>query len=132
MTEPSDTDDIQARLIAASSINGTAVYDTAGEKLGTVHDVMVDRLSGKVEYAILSFGGFLGLGRRHHPLPRISRRGRTPPTGASFTTITGTPASDVGRIGIGATSRYHAARRPTYHDRCSARPPVEQPAKPVL
>ncbi len=69
MTEPSDTDDIQARLIAASSINGTAVYDTAGEKLGTVHDVMVDRLSGKVEYAILSFGGFLGLGSRHHPLP---------------------------------------------------------------
>ena len=62
-------DDLSPLLIAASQINGTAVYDAAGEKLGIVHDVMLDRLTGKVEYAVLSFGGFLGLGRRHHPLP---------------------------------------------------------------
>jgi sporulation protein YlmC with PRC-barrel domain len=69
VTEPSEEDDIQARLIGAGAISGTAVYDTAGAKLGTVHDVMIDRLSGKVEYAILSFGGFLGLGSQHYPLP---------------------------------------------------------------
>jgi hypothetical protein len=40
VTEPRDPDDTQTRLIAASAINGTAVYDAAGEKLGTVHDVM--------------------------------------------------------------------------------------------
>ncbi|WP_158802866.1 PRC-barrel domain-containing protein [Acidisoma sp. L85] len=57
------------RLIAASKVNGTAVYNTAGESLGSVHDVMLDKASGKADYAILSFGGFLGIGERYHPLP---------------------------------------------------------------
>ncbi len=69
MSESSDPDGFGMRLVAASKVNGTAVYDTAGEKLGVVHDVMLDMPSGTVEYAILSFGGFLGLGSRHHPLP---------------------------------------------------------------
>jgi hypothetical protein len=50
-------------------MNGTAVYNTAGDKLGTVHDVLLDRLSGKAEYAVMSFGGFLGIGSHHYPLP---------------------------------------------------------------
>jgi len=57
------------RLIAASKVNGTSVYNTAGESLGSVHDVMLDKASGKADYAILSFGGFLGIGERYHPLP---------------------------------------------------------------
>jgi sporulation protein YlmC with PRC-barrel domain len=63
---PSDTG---GRLIAASKVNGTAVYNTAGENLGSVYDVMLDKASGKADYAILSFGGFLGIGQRYHPLP---------------------------------------------------------------
>jgi hypothetical protein len=50
-------------------VDGTAVYNTAGESLGDVYDVMLDKASGKVDYAILSFGGFLGIGERYHPLP---------------------------------------------------------------
>jgi sporulation protein YlmC with PRC-barrel domain len=63
---PSDTG---GRLIAASKVSGTAVYNTAGESLGSVYDVMLDKASGKADYAILSFGGFLGIGERYHPLP---------------------------------------------------------------
>jgi sporulation protein YlmC with PRC-barrel domain len=63
---PSDT---SGRLIAASKVNGTSVYNPAGEKLGSVYDVMIDKISGKSEYAILSFGGFLGLGDNYYPLP---------------------------------------------------------------
>lgn len=64
--DPSDTG---GRLIAASKVNGTSVYNTGGEKLGSVYDVMLDKVSGNAEYAVLSFGGFLGIGDKYHPLP---------------------------------------------------------------
>jgi sporulation protein YlmC with PRC-barrel domain len=57
------------KLIAASKVNGTTVYNRQGEKLGSVHDVMIDKQSGNAQYAILSFGGFLGIGDSYHPLP---------------------------------------------------------------
>jgi sporulation protein YlmC with PRC-barrel domain len=57
------------RLIAARKVTGTTVYAVSGEKLGTVYDVMLDKISGRADYAILSFGGFLGIGDRYHPLP---------------------------------------------------------------
>jgi sporulation protein YlmC with PRC-barrel domain len=56
-------------LIAASKVNGTTVYNRAGEKLGSVYDVMIDKRSGNTQYAIMSFGGFLGIGDSYHPLP---------------------------------------------------------------
>lgn len=57
------------RLISAHRVQGTAVYDRADNRLGTVEDVMIDKRSGQVAFAVMSFGGFLGLGERHHPLP---------------------------------------------------------------
>ena len=66
LENPSDT---AGRMIAASKVNGTSVYNTAGEKLGSVYDIMLDKISGHAEYAILSFGGFLGIGEKYHPLP---------------------------------------------------------------
>jgi hypothetical protein len=57
------------RLIASDKVEGTAVYNRQGEKLGSVHNFMVDKRSGKVEYAVMSFGGFLGMGDSYHPLP---------------------------------------------------------------
>jgi sporulation protein YlmC with PRC-barrel domain len=56
-------------LIAASKVNGTNVYNPAGDKLGSVEDIMLDKVSGRAIYAIMSFGGFLGLGEKYHPLP---------------------------------------------------------------
>ncbi len=57
------------RLIAASRVDGTTVYNRAGEKLGHVSDIMIDKVSGNAEYAVMSFGGFLGIGDKYHPLP---------------------------------------------------------------
>src|SRR4051812_19880543 len=57
------------RLIASNKVEGTAVYDRQGERLGSVHNFMVDKRSGQVAYAVMSFGGFLGMGAGYHPLP---------------------------------------------------------------
>jgi sporulation protein YlmC with PRC-barrel domain len=56
-------------LIAAEKVNGTNVYNMDGDKLGTVDDIMIDKISGKAIYAVMSFGGFLGIGEKQHPLP---------------------------------------------------------------
>jgi hypothetical protein len=57
------------RLISSEKVEGTAVYDRRGERLGTVHHVMIDKYTGQVAYAVMSFGGFLGIGESYHPLP---------------------------------------------------------------
>jgi sporulation protein YlmC with PRC-barrel domain len=56
-------------MIAASKVNGTKVYNKAGEALGSIYDLMLDKQSGHVNYAIMSFGGFLGIGEKYHPVP---------------------------------------------------------------
>lgn len=57
------------RLIASNKVEGTNVYNQEGDKLGSIYNFMVDKLSGQVEYAVLQFGGFLGLGSDYYPLP---------------------------------------------------------------
>lgn len=57
------------RLIASNKVEGTAVYDEDGEKLGNIYNFMVDKISGQVEYAVLQFGGLFGLGSDYYPLP---------------------------------------------------------------
>lgn len=56
-------------LVPADRVNGTAVFDSAGQKLGHVEDIAIDKVSGRVAYAILSFGGFLGVGEHYYPVP---------------------------------------------------------------
>ena len=56
-------------LIAAEKVKGTNVYNLAGDQLGSVQEIMIDKVSGRVIYAVMSFGGFLGMGEKHHPLP---------------------------------------------------------------
>lgn len=56
-------------LIASNKVEGTAVYNRQGERLGDVYNFMVDKRSGQVAYAVMSFGGFLGMGESYHPLP---------------------------------------------------------------
>ena len=45
------------------------VYDPNGNKIGAIDHLMIDRVSGNVRYAVMSFGGVLGLGHSHYPLP---------------------------------------------------------------
>jgi hypothetical protein len=56
-------------LIGSDKVEGTAVYRSDGDRIGTIDRVMIDKLSGKVAYAVMSFGGFLGIGNDHYPIP---------------------------------------------------------------
>ncbi|MBX3562468.1 MAG: PRC-barrel domain-containing protein [Sphingomonas sp.] len=56
-------------LIASDKVEGTNVYNRDGEKLGSVRNFMVGKRSGRVDYAVMSFGGLFGLGERYYPLP---------------------------------------------------------------
>jgi hypothetical protein len=61
--------DETGELIASNKVEGTAVYNRQGERLGSVYNFMVNKRSGQVAYAVMSFGGFLGIGDSYHPLP---------------------------------------------------------------
>ena len=56
-------------LISSTKVDGTSVYNRKGESLGTIDHLMIDKISGQVAYAVMSFGGFLGIGEKYHPLP---------------------------------------------------------------
>jgi hypothetical protein len=58
-----------AGLIGSDKVEGTAVYGADGNKIGSIERVMIEKIGGKVSYAVLSFGGFLGIGDDHYPLP---------------------------------------------------------------
>ncbi|MBX3570107.1 MAG: PRC-barrel domain-containing protein [Rhizobiaceae bacterium] len=55
--------------IAASRVIGTSVYNTAGEHIGTIQDVMLDKTSNGIMFAVIGFGGFLGIGEMYHAVP---------------------------------------------------------------
>jgi hypothetical protein len=56
-------------LIGSDKVEGTDVYRSNGEKIGQIERVMLEKRSGKIAYAVMSFGGFLGLGHDHYPVP---------------------------------------------------------------
>jgi len=56
-------------LIGSDKVEGTAVYGADDRKIGSVQRVMIDKVSGKVAYAVISFGGFLGMGEDYYPMP---------------------------------------------------------------
>jgi hypothetical protein len=58
-----------ASLIGSDKVEGTPVFRSNGERIGEIERVMIDKLSGKVAYAVMSFGGFLGIGEDYYPLP---------------------------------------------------------------
>ena len=58
-----------ASLVSSSNVNGTDVYGRDGSHIGSIDHLMIDKQSGKVAYAVMGFGGFLGMGEEHHPIP---------------------------------------------------------------
>ena len=60
---------IHSHVISSDKVEGSAVYNGNGDKLGSIDDLMIDRQSGTVRYAVLEFGGFLGMGTDRFPLP---------------------------------------------------------------
>ena len=57
------------QLISSEDVEGTNVYDMKANKIGEIDHLMIDKISGRVTYAVMSFGGFLGLGHSHYPIP---------------------------------------------------------------
>lgn len=68
-TDADLTQDPSRNLIAASRVQGTNVYGQDQDHIGVIEDVMLDKREGRVAYAVLSFGGFMGFGTKHYPLP---------------------------------------------------------------
>lgn len=56
-------------LISADRVEGTSVYDADGQSVGSIETVMIGKRDGQVAYAVLSFGGFLGIGANYYPVP---------------------------------------------------------------
>jgi hypothetical protein len=96
------------RLIASNKVEGTAVYNRQGERLGTVHNFMVDKFTGQVAYAVMSFGGFLGMGESYHPLPwRV----------LTYDTNMGGYVVDLDKSKLEGAPSYTAANEPNWSDR---------------
>lgn len=55
--------------IRASRVIGTPVYNTAGDNIGTIEDVMLEKTSNGIMFAVIGFGGFLGMGEKYHAVP---------------------------------------------------------------
>jgi sporulation protein YlmC with PRC-barrel domain len=56
-------------VISSDKVEGTTVYNGSGEKLGSIDDLMIDKQTGHIRYAVLEFGGFLGMGTDRYPIP---------------------------------------------------------------
>jgi sporulation protein YlmC with PRC-barrel domain len=67
-TQPTNVRE-SSSLIASDKVENTPVYRSNGQQVGTIQRVMIDKLSGKVAYAVMSFGGFMGIGEDYYPLP---------------------------------------------------------------
>ena|ERR1022692_1924350 len=57
------------KLIYASKVSGDTVRNSAGQSIGHIEDIAIDSITGDIAYAVLSLGGFLGIGERFHPVP---------------------------------------------------------------
>ena len=112
MTDYSDTmntavaTDETDRLIASNKVEGTAVYGIDGEKLGHIYNFMVDKRSGKVEYAVLGFGGLFGMGENYHPLPWNT---------LTYDTSKGGYAVNVAKDRLQGGPSYRAGEEPDYN-----------------
>ncbi len=58
--------------IRASRVIGTPVYNTAGDHIGEIEDVVLDKTDNRIMFGVVGFGGFLGMGEKYHPLPWAS------------------------------------------------------------
>jgi hypothetical protein len=105
MAQPDIATDETSRLIASNKVEGTAVYNRQGEKLGSIYNFMVDKRSGKAEYAVLSFGGLFGMGSDYYPLPWEV---------LTYDTSKGGYVVDLDKSVIEKAPRYAAGNEPAY------------------
>jgi len=95
-------------LISSEKVEGTAVMNRQGEKLGSIESVMIEKGSGRVAYAVMSFGGFLGIGDQHHPVPWSS---------LTYDTNVGGYVIDADRARLQGAPVYKGGETPNWSDR---------------
>jgi len=93
-------------IISSDRVEGTAVYSAAGKKLGSIDDLMIDKRSGTVRFAVLEFGGFLGLGTDRYPLPWSALR---------YDTNLGGYVAPVDKAQLESAPRYDEANVPEFN-----------------
>ena len=96
------------RLISSAKVDGTAVYNRNGDHLGTVDHLMIDKFTGQVEYAVMSFGGFLGMGESYNPVPWRS---------LTYAVDLGGYVIDTDRSRLESAPRYTTSNQPNWSDR---------------
>jgi uncharacterized protein YodC (DUF2158 family) len=57
------------RLVSSEDVQGVTVYGSGNESIGRIEHLLIEKVSGRVVYAVMSFGGFLGLAHSHYPIP---------------------------------------------------------------
>ena len=92
-------------VISSEHVEGTSVYNTEGDKLGSIDDLMIDKNSGQVRYAVLEFGGFLGMGTDRYPLPWSMLK---------YDTNRGGYVVPLDKVKLEAAPRYDDAKVPEY------------------
>jgi len=60
---------IPLRYLTASSIIGDKVHDEKDDPMGKIEDIMIDIATGKIDYIVVEFGGFLGIGVKYFAIP---------------------------------------------------------------
>ena len=99
-------------LIGSDKVEGTTVYGAGDEKIGSIERVMIGKRSGKVAYAVLGFGGFLGIGDDHYPVPWSQ---------LTYDTRLGGYVVDIDKDRLSGAPRYEAGEDPFMDDEYGAR-----------
>nr|WP_306269489.1 PRC-barrel domain-containing protein [Pararhizobium sp. IMCC3301] len=98
---------IAASNIPASKVRGTKVYNLQDEHLGEIDDIVLSKYSGEAQFAIMSFGGFLGIGEEYHPVPWKSLK---------YDIDKGGYRVDIDRERLEDAPRYGVNREPDWND----------------
>jgi hypothetical protein len=69
MTQTGTSSSTNNTLIGSDRVEGTKVFDPAGKHIGAIKRLVIDKVSGRVAYAVASFGGFLGMGSQEYAIP---------------------------------------------------------------
>src|ERR1700726_655791 len=99
------------RLISSEKVDGTAIYNRNGDRLGTVDPLMIGKFTGQVEYVVMSAGRFLGIGDSYNPVPWKS------PT---YDVNLGGYVMDTDRARLESAPRFQSSGQPNWSDRSYA------------
>src|ERR1700716_2395923 len=99
------------RLISSEKVDGTAVYNRNGDRLGTIDHLMIDKYTGQVEFAVMSTGGFLGIGESYSPVPWDS---------LVYDVNLGGYVMDADRVRLEKAPRFTSNAQPNWSDRSYA------------